>query len=368
MRPPDKERRGDLEGQEARRDTRILFHGVLSSPFDLQGVKPVVDVFERALEQSTGRNILYMESPSATHEDVERSKMVVENHGLVDPIVGNIFRAHGADARTQDDLDKLRQTIDRVGTGAITIGLVPPTMAREYFFHRELQRVREDHPFDVEYESHQPEIVSEVSELEGEIIHLTAVSVGLWLKGEVEQLIENQKRMHQAGHQIGTLRAPDVISDLTSLAEDLLQTEEKGALFIPFSLANTPMVYAVRRNFWENAAIELEVTSAGFEKSPETRIREGLQNGIPIADEVYAQHFLEIAMSAAVKSHVMNRRRLTAYMENYETLEQAISATASTFSLAEIEELSKTQRHLLDVLRVHPLSAPLLPYISTLLI
>src|SRR5688572_26554174 len=127
MLPPDRREghKGPQE-QEAHKDARVFFHGVVASPFNLQGVRPTVDLFDRAAEQSIGRKILYMEAPTSTPEASENSKMVIRHHGLVDPLLGNIYRQSGISPRTQDDLDRLRQKIDDIGIPrSLETGLVP---------------------------------------------------------------------------------------------------------------------------------------------------------------------------------------------------------------------------------------------------
>lgn len=290
------------------------------------------------------------------------------NHGLLDPIIGNIFRARGVSPKGQDDLDHLRQIINRAGFRAIEVGLVPIAMAREYFFYQGLEELRFRHTFDVEYERHSRGVVEQIATLAQEMDNASMASIGHWSNGRIGLLVGVQKRLHQASRQNAVLRESENVADLTRITEMILQNDDKGVLLIPFSAANSPLAHSLRRNFWENSPIELRITRGGLERSPEVTIQERLQEGTEISDELYAQHFLGSVMSAAVKSFAASKGRFINYMQNYEALEETISTVATSFSLAEIEELAQSRKDILDVIRTHPSSAPLLSYISRLLI
>lgn len=350
-----------------RKDAVVGFYGTIRSPFNLEGIKPEVDCFEQLLTQSPGRKVLYIEDATMTKETAEMSKMVIENHGLVDPLLGNFLRAMRV-TPTLETLHQLGQKITSAGYRSLEMGLIPPTEAQQFFLNQELERLRSSFQFDIEYESHSEQTVKEISERLNEAQIMEGENIESWMSGRVDKIVDNKKKIHNTTRQIAVIREPDIVRDLTFIIEAILQDEEKGALFLPFTAVNRPLIYSLRRNFWENSPIELRLMSTGLEQSPEMIIQEGLQNGTPVPDEVYAQHFLETLMSVSVQTYTMSRRRFLPYAQNYETVARTISEIATSFSLPEIEELARSRKDLLDVLRAHPASAPLLPHISRLLI
>lgn len=366
--PDRQEHNGRPERGEVRKNTRIVFHGMVASPFNIEGNKPLVDAFSDALKQSSGRVVLYREAATMTPDLAKQSKVVIRHHGLIDPLLGDILRARKVPNVTQDTLDQLRQSIERAGLKSIEMGIILPTQAQDFFLSLELERLRKQRPFDVEYESHSPRIVKQISDLMSKTMHAQGTSVDLWTHGKIGLLADNQRKHHEIMRQVALLRAPDVVDDLTRLTEEVSKGNEKGVVFIPFTAANRSFVHSARRNFYENAAIDVETTSGGLEQSTEIAIHEGLKNGTHFPDELFVKDFFDHVIAATVQTHAIQRGRLTSYMQNYETAACAISAIAMSFSLGEIEEIAKTKKDVLDIVRVHPLSAPLLPFISRLLI
>lgn len=318
-----------------RKDAVVAFHGMIHSPFNLEGIAPVVNHFEQLLEQSSGRNVLYKESASFTPEVAEMSKMVIENHGLVDPLLGDILRAHRV-SPTQETLDRLRQTIDQAGFRAIEMGLVPPTMGQEFFLSRELERLRSRSQFDIEYESHSEDKVRGISEALDEVQVMEGDNITHWMNGDVDQIVANKKRIHQTTRRLTELRELDIIKDLTVIATDLAKEKHNGVVFVLFGGTHATMIDMLQKDLAEETDIGFESTSAGLTQSPEAVIQEGLQNDTAITDEVYAQHFLETIMSVTVQTHAMSRRRFTDYAQHYETIARAITGIATSFTLDDI--------------------------------
>lgn len=370
MASPDKqEQNGRQEQGEGRKDARVTFYGMVHSPFNLEGIKPAVNHFEQLLASSSGRNVLYREDATLTFEDAERNKIVIAHHGLVDPILGNIFRAHGELPRGQDDLDNLRQAVDRAGTRrAIESGLVPSHMAQDFFLSYELEKLRDRFPFDIEYESHSEDTVREISDLLTEAQALEGENLDYWMRGQVDRIVVNKKKSHRATFHIAQLRRPDIVDDLAKIAGDLAKDKQNGVTFVLFTVLNAPIIDSLQEDVPWETQIGFETINAGLPQSPDTKIQEGLRTGKEVPDEVYAQHFFQTLMSVSVQTAAMYRRRPSAYAENYETLARTISTIATSFSLQQIEEISKSRRDILDVLRTHPSSSPLLPYIIRLIL
>lgn len=350
-----------------RKDAVVAFHGMIHSPFNLEGIAPVVNSFEQLLGQSSGRNVLYKESASFTPEVAEMSKMVIENHGLVDPLLGDILRAHRV-SPTQETLDRLRQTIDQAGFRAIEMGLVPPTMGQDFFLSYELEKLRDRFLFNIEYESHSENVVREISEVLAEAQTMEEDNITHWMNGDVDQIVANKKRIHQTTRHLAELREPDIVKDLGGLARSLAQERKNGVVFVLFGGTHATMIDTLQQDLAEETGIGFASTSAGLPQSPESAIQEGLRTDQEVSDDVYAQHFLETVMSVSVQTFVMGRRRFTDYTQHYETIARTITGIATSFSLDNIRQISRERRDILEVLRQHPSGGPLLPYISRLLI
>lgn len=350
------------------RDARVVFYGMIHSPFNLEGIKPAVGRFEQFLTSSSGRNVLYKESATFTPEVAEMSKHVIEHHGLVDPLLGDILRAHRVTNINQETLDRLRQTINRAGTRAIEIGLVPPTMGQDFFLSYELEKLRSRFPFDVEFESHSENTVREISDRLAEVQSLEGENIDSWMRGRVDRIVENKKKVHQATLNIAEVRYKDIVKDLANITRSLAHDKQNSVLFVMFGGSHASMIETLQQTASTEEQVDYETINAGLSQSPEVVIQQALQARREIPDDVYAQHFLETVLSVTVQTHAMSRRRFTAYVENYETIAKTISAIATSLSLAEIEDIAKSRRDILDFLRAHPLNTPILPYISRLLI
>lgn len=351
-----------------RKDVLVAFHGMIHSPFNLEGIAPVVNHFGQLLGQSSGRNVLYRESASFTPEIAETSKVVIEHHGLVDPLLGDILRAHRVPTITQEILDHLRQAIDRVGYRAIEMGLVPLTMGQDFFLSYELEKLRGSFPFDIGYESHSEATVREISEALIEVQALEGNNITHWMNGDIDRIVANKKRVHQTTRHLAELREPDIVNDLASIAKNLAREKKSSVLFVLFGGAHASMIDALQHDLAGETDMSFDSTNAGLPQSPEVVIQEGLQRGQELADDVYAQHFLETIMSVSAQTFVMSRRRFTDYAEHYEIIVKTITGIATSFSLDDIRQISRERRDILEVLRQHPSGAPLLPYISRLLI
>ncbi len=351
-----------------RKDAVVAFHGMIHSPFNLEGIKSAVSRFEQLLTSSSGRKVLYKESATFTPEVAEMSKHVIEHHGLVDPLLGDILRAHRVPTVTQETLNSLRQTIDRAGTGAIEMGLVPPTMGQDFFLSYELEKQRDRFPFDIEYESHSEGTVREISDRLAEVQALEGENIDFWMRGQVDKIVENKKKIHQATRGIAELREVDIVRDLGDITQGLAHDKQNGVLFVIFGGSHIDMIETLKQTMSIEGQVGYETVNTGLPQSPEAVIQKALRAGKEVPDNVYAQHFLETIMSVTVQTHAMSRRRFTAYAENYETVARTISAIATSFLLSEIKEIARSRKDILDVLRAHSLSAPLLPFVSRLLI
>lgn len=369
MASPDRQENNETpERGELHKNTQLVFHRIDPNPLNVEGIKPAADAFSQVLEQSKGKAILYREGPAFTLNAAERSRIVTQHHGLVDPILGEILREFRVPTVTQDTLNQLKQAIEHAGLRSVETGLVSPIHVLDLFFGLELERLKARRPFIVEYESHSDDKVQQILDLTSRGVPSQMTNIQLWEHSQLGLLADNQRRRHETKRKVSILRAPDIVDDLTRLTQDVSQGENKGVVFIPFREITRTVVDAARKNFYENAAIDVVVTSNGLEQSPESLIQDALENGVGVPDELLVQDFLDTVIVSDVLGQAVNRGKLVSFMQNCEKIVKASFAIARSFSLAEMDEMARSKKDLLEIVRAHPLGAPLLPYISRFLI
>ena len=95
---------------------------------------------------------------------------------------------------------------------------------------------------------------------------------------------------------------------------------------------------------------------------------DGLRQGRPVSDEIYAQSFLDYKMSLLVQESAMRRGQVESYARSFESIATTVYTIARSFSINQIQEICQNGEDILNVLRVHHNAIPLLPYISRLII
>lgn len=359
---------------ELRHNPRFIFYGVLHYQLNLQGIKPLIASFEEALDQSSGRSILFLEDVERTKEEAIFGKWFAEEYGLTNALLAGISQSRENLPPTAKAVltavSKLNQMISALGIPeSVQRGFLPLAHLREFLLYLELDRLRTKVQFEVEFEAHEPATLQEIEGLKARSVSILQETNRLWVDGKFEEAIRRHRANSLITHQVNELRAPDTFADLKGLAASLLDCDRKGILFTVFGGAHEREVVLLKNMFNENIPVQFDVIN--FATSPEMEIESALQNGQDVKDEVYARHLLHMLMLSSVETFTDRHGRLFDLARNYEMVYQAISEVVRSFSLEEISDICKRRMNvygMLDVLRVHNLGASLLPYISGLFI
>lgn len=344
MSSPDKEK------------VRVVFYITDGSLFNFEGIKPEVDCFSKLLASSpSDRNTFYMDSMTLTSQEADAIRTQGRTERLVDPILSGILRSVGK-LPAPEDLRRYEAVISQHGFGSLEQSLIPPEVTRELFLNLGLQRL--NLPFEMGYESHPEEGVWKIQAHLAAVQTLNRYNNQAWRDGKINEIISNRRGIYALYQAIALLREPDLTTDLSKITSTLL--------FCPVNAPYRMLAHSLQTTLGANPDIDFQVIDDTVEESPARKIQRCQEKGIEAADECHAQDYFDDYITTLVQQNAFVGRRLSKYGESYQTLAETISNIAASFSLQEIEALSRKGRNVRDVLIAHPLATPLLPFISSL--
>ena len=343
----------------------ISFYGLHHDELNLQVIDDIRHQISQHFRESPGRKVIFLESAAISRSDADRAYKGFRKEGLLRHYLRHSIWTDELGVEPSDNqIEKRIQLISDSDLPTILDKqLIPRSFfILNYYLYQELDNLKRDLNFDIQFESHSKESLKKIQTVQTEFTELNNKSHLNWQNGNFDQAIEYHKEFYKKILQGGVLREEEVVDDLKSLARKLLKEKNGGSIFIIFGNAHSIVTDILKRKLGPTSP----VTTNYIDHSPtasEIEIAKNLRNKENISDVMYARNLFEGTTFWLIKK-LQWPKNTTQFASNFETILKTVNEVANSLSLEEIREICEKRVNLLELLRNHRLASPIQQFIS----
>ncbi len=310
----------------------LKFYGLYHAPLNLQSVPGIVKSFEEFLNSPYRQKSLYHENPDLETASAARIKQNISAVGGLRHYVNVLFPT----SRAEEITKRIEDVVSNKRSEAVDILYREFPPLRPYilpvFVFREVDRLRVDHVFEFDFESHTREGLSEIRRLSQKSGLFRGEALRFWEEGE---LMEGIGALKQSGNYIaeaGRTRKMEIVDFLKGRVRKLSKTKGGGAVFMLFGNDHLEEAETVQRklmaqkdvvyDFSRDSGIKLLISDRALPSMPDQTVAQML--------------FREILMNG-VTDLFLGQGKLTALADNYLNIAMMIDKVCLSYSMDEID-------------------------------
>lgn len=332
---------------------------------NLGRVDQLRDAFVSHLEQSSGKQSIFMESAGASYGISEGVKNDIRNYGgLTNFFIAGVLRKRYHQEPSMETILKSKNLLKDTSVEVIIDKqlLSPIQDVSEYCVYAEIDRLKEKYDFEIDLEAHPGPVAQELTRLDTlRKQHIFLIQHG-WHNGLFDQALQAAQKAD------GILYRQENITREQSLVDELkkrvrkLQKDEGGSIFIPFGEMHYPVIPALQRKLGHSLSIEFVIHQPEHQSMATSVDHQAREREI-IPDLVLGQLMLARQIRVKVLGY-LRRKEVTLVLANHYGLFNDVAETvAQSFPLAEIREMCEKKVDLVKMLQGHPLAASIRSYI-----
>ncbi|HEY5600961.1 MAG TPA: hypothetical protein VIK81_02620 [Patescibacteria group bacterium] len=346
--------------QEPRPKVNVAFFGYLHEPLNLEVTKYVREALDTHFQETSGRRIVLLENSDMSRSTAEMAKGQIKKYGALIPFVNGITPP----GTTLPEVERIIRRVDSSDIETvIRTRLLHEDKLHAYFFHKELEVLRQKFDLEIEQESHSKEVVQRVRRLRNELHSSRSEALAAWSSGQFREGVEAWKRHYQTTSQAIIVRDPEQVDYLKQLTRKLMKEKEGGSLTVLFGGSHSHVIEVLARKLGPNVPVAYNKVDLMPEDATDFRILSGLRTGSPVEDQVYAQDFLLHCMNEFLRLHFLKKGDLSSFANNWQTIYGGVVRVVNSLSMMEMEHLVSSKSDYVGFLKNHPETKQILSFL-----
>jgi hypothetical protein len=348
---------GEPEKGELLTNSRIVVWNMHHFYANLEGIKPAVNYFEQSLQDSAGKNVLYLNNCFLTNGNKAVYYREMNERGLVYPYIEYILHHEKGKPPTEGEIYKRYCDIDSQNYQAIDNGLIPKEFGQDFFLFNELEKMKGlDNTFYVDLEAHSEDKIAKFYEGITESTKLSHASIDNWYDGDIEGLITNRKNLNYINYNISRLRELDVVDDVRRITKNLSRDKKNGVLYLIVPSDFFGLERSLSQHYEEAPKNRLIFNKMNVVRDSGYKIQELLYNGDDVPDELYLKNGLESVLIDSAANLAKQKKSNARFGMQFETFSRCVSDLVSGLPESEIRNLSAVNVDPLNLLNYLQLS------------
>lgn len=321
---------------ELRPSVNLLFVGYNHEPLNIQAIPRISQRIDEVFTSTPGRKVLFLENAGASHEDARRVESGVRDFGFRNYLVPTILAAQGIAPSKLGVRSFILETERQIDSGGALA--FPLKFLQSYYLHRELDRLRDKHGFDIKFESHSPDILRRDIQSSSTYKEFMVKAEEAWKTGDFEAFLRNERSALTLIRANGALRDQEITEDLGRIATRMFQDGKGGAIAMIMGESHASLADSIPAKA-KKAKFKTIKSLAIADIDPRAKAIDAISKGAENADELVVQAGLAGIVGNALINSLIQAGESQRVMAHFEEYVEAIGITASGFSLEEVKQI-----------------------------
>lgn len=325
--------------------SRVVIYGFPHHELNLEGVPHIINTFRAGLENHPRKATLFLEThylPEANARHWEN--LVGALGGLTNLRIAQLIAETGSKLPDRDEIEAKRRTLEASDViELVASGALSPKYVLPIYEAREIDALRREHPFEIAFESHPPQVARTLEGMQTGSNELRSSAFNHFMEKDFEGMINDYKSYIQLEHMIKSTRHKFNLADIR---RRLATGGEGSFIFVVAGASHLVLADQLRESLSKEDAVEIEaVSNIPYTEHPEHKLHQALYLGEEPDDLLYAQDFIEgiFGMEVLNKYDVISedkdRPALDAFAHHFEAIDADVQRMATSLSLDEIREM-----------------------------